>query len=178
MIYGIDCDNTIFDVLTPTLEEYNSRYGTNYVFSDITDYHAHRVLNISKNTFYELLDFVWVNCWIEIQPFEPNISKIIKRLRRKGKNKIVLVTKRNLSTIINVINLIKKWKIIIDGIVCINGMDKTIVNIDYMIDDSKEITDMFGDRGLLLKRPYNKTWDIESIEDFSNKVKRGEISCR
>lgn len=178
MIYGIDLDNTLFDVLTPTLEEYNSRHNTNYAFSDITDYHAHRVLNISKNDFYELLDFVWINCWNEIQPFEPNISSIIKRLRRKGKNKVILVTKRNLSTIINVINLLKKWNIIVDGIVCINGMDKTIVNIDYMIDDSKEITDMFGNRGLLLKRPYNIKYDIESIEDFSNKVKRGEISCK
>src|SRR5574339_945998 len=125
MIIGIDIDGTLFDVLTPTLLEYNFRHGTDFKPEQVTTYKIQDCLNIDKDEFYEILNYVWINLWEEIKPYEAFVDNYLNSLRNNGKNKIVIVTKRDLKTLPNVINLLKKWKIKIDGMVCVNnGIEK------------------------------------------------------
>ena len=177
MNIGIDIDGTIFDVLTPVLTEYNGRHGTRFTPEDVTDYHVQKVLNIDYDEFYEILNFIWINQWQEIKPYEPFTDNYLNRLRRDGKHQIVIVTKRDIKTLTNVVNLLKKWRIKIDGLVCVNNLlVKTMVDVDVLLDDSKEVTDSFGDKGYLIKRPYNKLYDVESIKEFTDKIRAGNLS--
>ena len=176
MIIGVDIDGCIFDVLTPVLAEYNGRHGTNHKPEDVTDYHVQKCLNIDYDEFYELLNFVWTNNWQEIKPYEPFTDHYLNRLRRDCKHQIVIITKRDIKTITNVINLLKKWRIKIDGLVCLNNtLVKNMVDVDVLLDDSKDVTDAFGEKGFLIKRSYNKIYDVESIKEFSEKIKAGNL---
>jgi uncharacterized HAD superfamily protein len=172
---GIDIDGCLFDVLTPTLNEYNLRYNTNFKPSDITDYHAHKILGINVSRFIELLDFIWINDFNSIRPYEQDINLSFKKLHGKN-HQIIIVTRRNVKTIPNVINVLKKWSMKVDGFVVVNnGLDKTLANVDVMIDDSKEVINLFGYKGYLIQRPYNPTYDIKSIGEFVERFLSGKI---
>jgi hypothetical protein len=80
MRVAFDIDGCLFDVLTPTLNEFNLRYGTNFKSSDITDYHAHKILGTSVSRFIELLDFIWINDFNSIRPYEQDINLHFKKL--------------------------------------------------------------------------------------------------
>ena len=175
MKIAFDVDGTLFDVLTPTLNEYNLRYNTNYKPSDITDYHAHKILGTSVSRFIELLDFIWINDFNSIRPYEQDLNRHFKRLHGKN-HQIIIITRRNVKTIPNVINVLKKWNLKVDGFVVVNNsLDKTLANVDIMIDDSKDVIDMFHYRGFLIKRSYNQSYNIESIGDFVEKLLSGKI---
>lgn len=175
-VIGLDIDGTLFDVLSPVLEEYNGRHNTNFKPDDVTDYKVHQVLNIDYDEFYEILNYIWINQWQSIKPYEPFTDNYLNRLRNGNKNQVVIVTKRDLKTISNVVNLLKKWRIKIDGLICVNNsLEKTMVTVDLLLDDSKEVTDSFGNRGFLIKRPYNKVYDVESIREFATKIRNGTL---
>jgi uncharacterized HAD superfamily protein len=172
---GIDVDGTLLDVLTPTLNEFNLRYGTNFKSSDIIDYHAHKILGTSVNNFISLLDFIWINDFNSIRPYESDINLHFKKLHGKN-HQIIIVTRRNVKTIPNVINVLKKWSMKVDGFVVVNNsLDKTLANVDIMIDDSRDVIDLFGNKGYLIRRPYNHTYDIESIGDFVERFLNGKM---
>lgn len=176
MKLGIDLDGVLLDILKPTLDEYNLRYRTNFTPDDIIHYKAHQILGISVDEFLSLLDFIYINDFHSIRPYEIDVNNHLKRLRDNG-HQIIIVTRRNLKTIPNVINILKKWKIGIDGFICVNNsLDKTVANVDIMIDDSREVTDVFGSHGFLIKRSYNHTYDIESIADFTDRFLEGKIA--
>lgn len=175
MLCGLDIDGCLFDVITPTLLELQLRRGISINPNEIHDYHAHKLLNIDYEYFINILNFVWFAESESIMPYEKDVHKHLNRLSDQG-HKIVIVTKRDIKTISNVINVLKRWKIKVDGIVCVNSsLEKTLINVDVMLDDSKDVTDQFGERGYLIKRSYNPHYDVESIEDFVNKVLDGSI---
>src|SRR5688572_31665273 len=81
---GFDVDGCLFDVLTPTLEEFNARKGVNISSLDIVKYNAHKFLKIDVKEFIDLLDHIWLNEFEKIKPYEPNVDKLFKKLCNDG----------------------------------------------------------------------------------------------
>lgn len=165
MIIGFDIDGVIFNSMKVILEEYNSKFNTDFKQEQVTDYRVEKCLNLDPEYFRTLIDLVWVEKSHLIGLYEPKIPSLINSLRPK--HKIVIVTKRRISTLPYVLHNLEKYGIIIDGVVCVNnGLEKSLANVDYLIDDSKEMIDKFHNYGFLLKRPYNEKYDVESVEQY------------
>ena len=176
MKIAIDIDGTLFDIITPILREYNKKFNTDYKPADITKYKVQDCLDVNMEYFRYLIDQVWIENYKEIEMYEPNMVKKLNSLRPQ--NKIIILTKRNINTIPYVVRKLEKCEIEVDGLVVVNnGLEKSLAKVDCLLDDDREVIDEFGSKGYLIKRIYNKVYDVESLEHFINIVEGIKVNA-
>ena len=90
---ALDLDSVLADVMQIWLEEYNAIFNTKIKKRDISDWHIHNILSISKQQITDLFIMVWKKRWQDIPPTSNDLSDVINQLQNKG-FRISIITKR------------------------------------------------------------------------------------
>lgn len=150
----IDCDDVIWDLITPWLEKYNHTYNDTLTVSQITDWDITKFVKPEcGRKIYNLLDNYIYDSVIEI----PHAKETIDWLRTKGHN-IFFVTSgfhfRKAAFLVKHGFSLAKHTLYADDIIFCR--DKSMINGDAIIDD--RMKNLTGHRiKLLYQRPWNKS---------------------
>ena len=63
---ALDLDSVLADVMQIWLEEYNAIFNSKIKKRDISDWHIHNILSISKQQITDLFIMVWKKRWQDI----------------------------------------------------------------------------------------------------------------
>jgi 5'(3')-deoxyribonucleotidase len=180
---GIDMDGTIADFIGGFVRAANNKYGSpgnNIKRTDITEYNLKTVLNkkfpISKEEKNLLENLIQPEFFTYLDIF-PEVVETLKQLNKK--NKIIIISRA-----INFYNCTSektRWlkhhlkDINYDIIYVDSSSNKTLINVDYMVDDDpKVISKLTTQTGIMTEQPWNLKYRQEnrviSVDNFS-KVK-------
>ena len=164
-LIGIDLDNTIWDLLTPWVEAINKHYKTNIKTKECCSYNMR--VNVLRNRTIKDLSYIYdiledEHFWDNVIPIKDAI-KYITSLYEYG-HKIYFVTHSTYTNIIFKINKLKKLFYFFNENMLINCSDKTLLDLDILIDDCPHyICDKY--KIFTLRFPYTN----EFIEDSKKK---------
>ena len=133
---ALDLDSVLADVMQVWLEEYNFRFQTNFMKSDISDWHIYNVLPISKEEISNLFITVWKNRWQDIPPTSNDIAEVTSQLINQG-FRISIITKRERITMPFVSYWLDLYKISFSDIIFIfDDASKNHFPFFLLVDDS------------------------------------------
>lgn len=142
MVFCIDVNGTLNNLMEATLEEYNKKYSATYSLSDVTTYNLDNCFESNVVRRMKKI-FCTADIWNKIKPME-GAQEALQKLINDG-HQIYLATDNDPITYGDEIAWIKRFFPFIDAskIICIK--DKWILRADVMIEDNLQT---------LLARPY------------------------
>ena len=172
-IIGIDCDDVILDLMPNWLSKYNKQFNDILVKDQINDWNVGNfVLSEAKKIFYQYIeepDVFWT-----AKPIEGALEGVLA-LRNMG-FRIVIVSAGNPFS--NKQQWLKYHGFIENDKDFIQAYDKSLIKIDYLIDDKYDnVRDTFG-YGILFSQPWNKKYDydprVSNWEEVITVIKKKE----
>lgn len=159
-VIAIDVDSTLSDTIPRWCEVFNQRYGGNWKKDDIqgwniTDYITPK---IDHNQLMDIFSEIWED-WKKMPTTEPNIDKVVSKLKEKG-YRISIITKRRQDSIVPVVNWLNYNKIQYDDFICLlDDRPKTDFTFNYLVDDAyhylEGLNNGDGRIGILMTQPWN-----------------------
>ena len=169
-VFGVDIDQVLRDLLTNMVTSYNKYFNTNLKVEDVKDF-------VVENSFPEIEKQVGMRAseWFfrkngHLMFRESDIIKgadeALARLRKHGK--VILITyQKTLFNKLDTLNWLDDYGIEYDGICFVK--DKSIVHVDYLIDDNDwNFVGANAEYGVLITAPYNAEKDTADILKTSN----------
>ncbi len=156
---ALDLDSVLADVMQIWLEEYNAIFNTKIKKRDISDWHIHNILSISKQQITDLFIMVWKKRWQDIPPTSNDLSDVINQLQDKD-FRISIITKRERVTMSFVAHWLDLNNIPFNDIVFIfDDVSKSHFPFFLLVDDSpinaKEI--ITPKQIIIFDQPWNKS---------------------
>lgn len=170
---AIDFDETLFPTLDRVVEIYNKRHNSNIEVSQITTYNLHD--SLPYDIADELLNiFVEKDAYDNLQPYK-GAARAVKILVEHG-CEIYIATSTDVRNMEWKEELMQKHFPFIPKKNLIRIHDKSLLNVDVMIDDKMEnLVSTFADRVC-----FDQPWNRSSSKDFSYSIYRihhwGEIN--
>lgn len=170
---AIDFDSTLFPTMDRVLEIYNKRHGTNIELSQITAYDLHD--SLPYDIAEELLSiFVEKDAYDNLQPYKGAV-RAVKTLVEHG-CEIYVATSTDVRNMGWKEDLLQKHFPFIPKNNLVRIYDKSLLNIDVMIDDKMDnLVRTFADRVC-----FDQPWNRSSSKDFAYDIYRvqhwGEIN--
>jgi len=154
VIIGIDCDDVILDLMPNWLSKYNLQYNDVLSKEQITDWDVGSfVLPEAKKAFYQYIeepDIFWT-----AKPIDGALEGILE-LKRMG-FRILIISANNPFSIKQ--QWLKYHGFIDNDKDFIQAYDKSLIKVDYLIDDKYDnVRDTLG-YGILFNSPWNKQYD-------------------
>lgn len=155
---ALDLDSVLADVMHIWIEEYNAVFKTTIKKQDISDWHIHNILPISKQKITDLFIVSWKKRWRDIPPTSSDISDVINQLQNRG-FRISIITKRERVTMPFVAHWLDYNQISFNDIVFIlDDVSKNHYPFFLLVDDSpinaKEI--VTPKQIIVFDQPWNK----------------------
>lgn len=157
MKIGIDFDNILSNTTSAYLDLFNKLVSTNYTMEDIRDWDMRKVL---PEKYKYLIETLWNNkeLWDNIKPL--NESQIYVNLLSK-EHEVYIVTATGLQTVDNKFSWLWKNYPFLDKDKFIIANDKTMIDLDVLIDDYQN--NLLGGKykGILFTYPWNEDFNAE-----------------
>lgn len=173
MIVGIDFDGTLVKSQETLLSLWNERHGTNISINQITGWDMESVLGISNSELLKLFEEVWRNYW-DLPATEPDIAKVVNKIRDHGNRRISIISKRTRAGAIPMIQWLNYQHIPYDDIImAFDSRSKAEFPFDVLIDDATQyIQDIQYPRvGILFSQPWNKSFQYHlRINNLSESI--------
>lgn len=164
----LDFDSTLFPTSERVLEIYNRRHDSNIELSQITTYDLGE--SLGSDIADELLElFCDKEVYENLQPYKGAI-RAIKTLVEQG-NEIYIATSTDIKNLGWKEQLLQKYFPFIPKDNLIRIHNKSLLNVDIMIEDNLEnLTQTFADRVC-----FNQPWNQSKAIDFAYGIYR--INC-
>ena len=157
MKIGIDFDNILSNTTSAYLDLFNKLVSTNYTMEDIRDWDMRKVL---PEKYKYLIETLWNNkeLWDSIKPL--NESQVYVNLLSK-EHEVYIVTATGLQTVDNKFSWLWKNYPFLDKDKFIIANDKTMIDLDVLIDDYQN--NLLGGKykGILFTYPWNEDFNAE-----------------
>ena len=156
---ALDLDSVLADVMQIWLEEYNTIFNTKIKKRDISDWHIHNILSISKQQITDLFIMVWQKRWQDIPPTSNDLSDVIIQLQDKG-FRISIITKRERVTMPFVAHWLDLNNIPFNDIVFIfDDVSKSHFPFFLLVDDSpiNAMEVVTPKQIIIFDQPWNKS---------------------
>lgn len=169
--FGIDIDEVLRSLLPSMVEIYNNRFHDSLTVDDIKEFDVDISFPKVKQTtgesaskwFFQQYD----STLFRESPVIEGAVNAIKRLREAGHQVYLVSYQKSISNKINTLEWLSENEFEYDGICFIK--DKTIVHLDYFIDDNDwNFIGCNCTHGVLINAPYNKNITLELIHKVSN----------
>lgn len=172
MKIAVDFDNVLADTMTSWIDYYNKQYNKYLNKKDITIWEFWKLEKIAleREESFKIFHLVWHN-WQILPSIEPNIGKVVDKLRSFAKVDIVTATQGK------IINWLTYHKINYNELIKITDSKKAELDYDIFIDDSPSDALEIGKLKkicLLYDQPWNQP-DQKSL--FSNYNTIYRINC-
>ena len=178
MIFKIDVDGVLRDILTPLCNLYNDEFGTNIQPSDIEEYKVDISFPLIKERYgISAVEWFFTNHSFEIfrcsKPYE-GVRDAMKKLHEMGYKIIIVSFQRTTQNKVDTTEWLEHNNIYYDSICFTN--DKDIIKGDFMVDDYPENLYQVTDncQPVLIDMPYNKNCHDfvrhKSFIDFVNSL--------
>ena len=159
---ALDLDGVIWDLVRPWVAEYNRIYKDNLLYEDITDYDLSKFMTkIPNGDYWWFLNYGWF--WNLVEPFE-NSYEYMKRLNEDYN--LVVATKTHYNLYKMKVELLLAYFPFLDynQIICIG--DKSLLNVDFLVDDCLDNLKGGKFTPIVLDAPYNRDSDYLRAKDL------------
>lgn len=151
---GIDIDNTIWDLISPWLEWYNILYLDNIKYKQITEYSFFDIT--TKATKKEMYDILHTpEFWNYVKPFKDSYSALKKF---NNEFELYIVTKTSYKTPSKKFDNFFNYFPFLSEKQLVNTSNKSLLNIDVLIDDYVKNLGNNTKYNFLINTPYNKKY--------------------
>lgn len=165
-VFGIDIDGVIRDLVPSMLSVYNENFNENLGICDVKVYDVDTQFpRILKETGMSASSWFFERnghaVFFESDPIG-NPSDIVNRLRKYGKV-VIISYQKSFSNKVDTLEWLNKNGIEYDGICFLK--DKSIVDVDYLIDDNPDY--LVGSNcmnSVLITAPYNEGFCFDGKE--------------
>ena len=151
---GIDIDNTIWDLVSPWLEWYNILYLDDIKYEQINEYNFFGMT--TKATKKEMFDILHTpEFWDYVKPFEDSYSALKKF---NNEFELYIVTKTSYKTPSKKFDNFFTYFPFLSEKQLVNTSNKSLLNIDVLIDDYVKNLGNNTKYNFLINTPYNKKY--------------------
>lgn len=169
--FGIDVDEVLRSLLPGMLKLYNSAYRETMTYDDVKDFDVDKSFpKVKEDTGESASKWFFQKHSHELFAESPAIKgsvDAIKRLREAGNQVFLITYQKSLKNKFDTFTWLEDNNVEYDGICFVK--DKTIIGIDYLIDDNDwNFIKCNCKHGVLINAPYNKNISIELIHKVSN----------
>jgi len=159
---AVDLDGVLAEAMIVWCDLYNRRYGRSLSFEDIRSWDAWRLVKVSRDEFFTILDEAWSE-WERVPPTEEDVSQQVKLLNELGT--VDVVTGRSARTVQQAKEWLKMHRIQYNRFVRTESTPAKIrLDYDVFVDDSPDlmerITSQSTATGILYTRPWNRETQI------------------
>lgn len=171
-VIALDLDGVIWDLINPWIDYYNESYNDNVKYKDVKDYDLAK--SFTKASMDQILDILLVeNFWESVEPFKH--SKYLKKLNDEFD--LYIATKTDYRLLERKVNrlLILFPFLNPDQIICIH--DKSLLRVDWLVDDCVDNLDNGKFKKIVLDAPYNKECKYiraKNLKEVYNIISTGE----
>ena len=169
--FGIDIDEVLRALIPKMIKLYNFHYNENMAIDDVKAFDVDVSFpKIKEDTGESASKWFFQVHGHELFYDSPSIDgavDAINRLRNMG-NKVYIVSyQKSLANKLDTLSWLQKYDIEYDGICFIK--DKTLVHLDYLIDDNDwNFIKCNCTHGILINAPYNKNIGIKLLHEVSH----------
>ena len=169
--FGIDIDEVLRSLIPGMVELYNHYYDGAMEVEDVKDFNVDLSFPaIKERTGESASKWFFQEHGHELFYNSPAIKGAVGALNRLKKlgNKIYIISyQKTLANKLDTLSWLQKYEIEYDGICFVK--DKTLVHLDYLIDDNDwNFIKCNCTHGVLINAPYNKNVSIELVHKVSN----------
>jgi len=162
---AVDLDGVLAEAMIIWCDLYNKRYGRSLSFEDIRGWDAWKLVNISRDEFFTILDDAWSE-WERMPPTEEDVSQQVKLLNELGT--VDIVTGRSARTVEQAKEWLKTYEIQYNRFVRTESTPAKIrLDYDVFVDDSPHLMERIASRstalGILYTRPWNRESQMPSV---------------
>jgi len=174
---ALDVDGVLADVMPLWLELYNSNYGAQLTFENLTTWDFWMPAGIPRSTFYRIFSQAW-RLWRKIPPTEENLGEKVQALMRKGR--VDIVTGRSRDTVQHVKHWLSHHHITYNNFVAVPST-RSKAKLDYTIyiDDAPRVAVAVAKKGgriALYDQPWNRNvQESETIVRVMNLTEAAEL---
>lgn len=175
IIVGVDLDDTVYPFVAPLLEKYNKAYQDNLTTEDITNYKISQFLKPEcHNIFKEFANKEFFKCIT----FDPKVVKALTELNEEYT--LYFVTAGAPITVRDRDKMLARnldWYTSSQLVIC---RDKSLLKLDYLIDDCYANCYKGDYMGIMVKQPwniktpYNSAFRINHFTEVCHKIKEIE----
>jgi len=162
---GVDLDGVLAEAMVVWCDLYNKRYGGSLTFEDIRAWEVWRIVKITRDQFFRLLDDAWLE-WERMPPTEESVGEQMRLLREFGT--VDVVTGRSMRTGSQAKEWLRAQAISYDRFVRTEStLAKIRLDYDVFVDDSPKLMERIASRstvlGILYTRPWNREAHMPSV---------------
>ena len=168
MNIGIDLDDVVCDLGNAWILKYNQDYNDNLKKEDILQWDVSKFVKkeCGKKVFGYFNDpTLYLNC-LEI----PNSLNCINILKEQGHN-ILFISACMPKTMEAKYEWLKKHNYINSINEFIAIYDKSLINVDILLDDKPETIENFPKKGVLFSQPWNQNYNLPRVNDWEEFIK-------
>lgn len=157
IVFGIDVDDTTINLVSPWIELHNILHHDNLKPSDVKSWDIASYTNLKNpNDFYGLLTPQLYSSVGLIK----GAKEGIETLRTLGR--VVFITSNFGNVGTAKFYRMKELGIAVDKLDWIEASDKSLINVDFLVDDNIEnVEDTMG-FGILFTRPWNRFYNFQN----------------
>ena len=169
--FGIDIDEVLRSLLPGMVEIYNNRFHDSLTVDDIKEFDVDisfpKVKQATGESASKWFFQQYDSTLFRESPVIEGAVNAIKRLREADHQVYLVSYQKSISNKINTLEWLSENGFEYDGICFIK--DKTIVHLDYFIDDNDwNFIRCNCTHGVLINAPYNKNINLELVHKVSN----------
>jgi len=157
---GVDLDGVLAEPMTVWCHLYNKRHGGSLSLEDIRAWEVWKVVKISRDEFFRILDDAWLE-WETIPATEEDAGQQVKLLRNFGT--VDVVTGRSVRTVGPAKEWLKAHSIPYDRFVRTEStLAKIHLDYDVFVDDSPRLMELVASRSITLGIIYTRPWNRDA----------------
>ena len=168
---GIDIDEVLRTLVPKMVKLYNVHFNDSMTFDDIKEYDVDQSFpKIKERTGESASKWFFQEHGHELFYESPAIEgavEAVKRLKELGNEIYIISYQKTMNNKIDTLNWLVRWGIEYDGICFVK--DKTVVHLDYIIDDNDwNFIKCNCKHGVLITAPYNRNICLDLLHKVSN----------
>jgi len=157
---GVDLDGVLAEAMVVWCDLYNKRYGGSLRFEDIRAWEVWRIVKITRDQFFRLLDDAWLE-WERMPPTEEGVGEQMRVLREFGT--VDVVTGRSMRTLSQAKEWLRAHAISYDRFVRTEStLGKIRLDYNVFVDDSPKLMERIASRSTVLGILYTRPWNREA----------------
>lgn len=179
---ALDLDGVLAEPMLILCESLSAKTGRKITLEDITEWDPPDIVALSKKSFGDLFNDVWLNDWKRIPPTESELSRKVAKLKEHGR--VDIVTGRSPQTITVAKLWLQKYQISYDSFVPVHGSTgKLRLDYDIYIDDAPRLMQLLASTldkiGIVYSKPWNMNIEVgERFFRANNLVEADAIISR
>lgn len=154
---GIDIDGVIWDLLTPWIKKYNRVMNETIDISEIKEYNISKYVK-NPHALYYLLE--WDNFWDNMELYD-GVYETIEKLNSDPNVALYIVTSTSYNICNKKFNKLLELLPMLDKNQIVVTQDKTILCLDWLIDDWENNLKLGYGKKVLVNQTYNENFPNE-----------------